>query len=244
MLNFYYQVGYSGLSILILGLIAIFMAIRGTVLVLLLKKQGLRPHGISQQIISTIQDCERKNNSAIDLAASVDPTAPAAPAVPKADSTTVHGSTVIIADDATTAIAASAIAPAAPATTDAINTTPLTPHLHTQPNRELLINTLMQVRMKGIYAAMYYLKLCAAIGPLLGLLGTVLGMVDVFSNLSSQTMPDPRMLAGGIWEALLTTVMGLSLAIPSLIVHYFLLINLRTIRNHINLALSNLSFPV
>lgn len=87
---------------------------------------------------------------------------------------------------------------------------------------------------------MYYLKLCAAIGPLLGLLGTVLGMVDVFSNLSSQTMPDPRMLAGGILEALLTTVMGLSLAIPALIGHYFLLINLRGIRNQINLALSNL----
>ena len=94
--------------------------------------------------------------------------------------------------------------------------------------------------MKGIYSSMYFLKLCAAIGPLLGLLGTVLGMVDVFSNLSAQTMPDPSMLAGGIWEALLTTVMGLTLAIPALIVHYFLLMSLRAMRNQINLSVSNI----
>ena len=65
-------------------------------------------------------------------------------------------------------------------------------------------------------------------------------MVDVFSNLSARSMPDPSMLAGGIWEALLTTVMGLTLAIPALIVHYYLLMSLRGIRNQINLAVSNI----
>lgn len=213
MLNFYYQVGYSGVCILILGLIAIFMAVRGTVLVLLLKKQGLRANGISQQIINTVQCCEYKH----------------------ANASTAQDPTTVANCAITTSSAASASNTSIKTQAAATINSNFPPN-----NRELLINTLMQVHMKGIYAAMYYLKLCAAIGPLLGLLGTVLGMVDVFSNLSSQTMPDPRMLAGGIWEALLTTVMGLSLAIPALIGHYFLLINLRWLRNQINLALSNL----
>lgn len=236
MLDFYYQVGYSGLCILILGLIAIFMAIRGTVLVLLLKKQGLRANGISQQIISTVQRCENDHASAIVTTT----TAPSAAITTSATAPITVTATTAIADTTPTTTAAANTSTTAAATSATGNAATAAPNNSATVNRELLINTLMQVRMKGIYSAMYYLKLCAAIGPLLGLLGTVLGMVDVFSNLSSQTMPDPRMLAGGILEALLTTVMGLSLAIPALIGHYFLLINLRGIRNQINLALSNL----
>lgn len=174
MMNFFYQVGYSGLAILLLGLVGLFMAIRGTVLVILVKKQSRNVNSITQEIINTV-----KQNEA--------------------------GMTQ---DNCT--------------------------------SRELIINTLMQVQLKGIYSSMYFLKLCAAVGPLLGLLGTVLGMVDVFSTLSERSMPDPSMLAGGIWEALLTTVMGLTLAIPALIVHYYLLMSLRGLRNKINLAISNI----
>lgn len=101
--------------------------------------------------------------------------------------------------------------------------------------RTTLINVLMQSELQGIYSAMYFLKLCAAVGPLLGLLGTVLGMVDVFSTLAERTFPEPGMLAGGIWQALITTVMGLSLAIPALLIHYVLLLNLRYLRNYLNL---------
>lgn len=55
--------------------------------------------------------------------------------------------------------------------------------------------------------------------PLIGLLGTVLGMIQSFSRLSSSGNVDIAMLAGGIWQALLTTAAGLSVAIPSLLAH-------------------------
>lgn len=168
MVNLFYQVGYSGLAIVLLALIAIFMAIRGIVLAYLVAKQGFAPHSVLSDIITKAQAQEQSSD---------------------------------------------------------------------QSERELVINTLMQVQLKGIYSSLYFLKLCAAIGPLLGLLGTVLGMIDVFSNLSQRAMPDANMLASGIWEALLTTVMGLTLAIPALIIHYYLLINLRAFRNKITLIL-------
>lgn len=57
----------------------------------------------------------------------------------------------------------------------------------------------------------------ASITPLLGLLGTVIGMIKVFSVITSSGVGDPSVLAGGISEALITTAAGLSVAIPSLI---------------------------
>lgn len=62
----------------------------------------------------------------------------------------------------------------------------------------------------------------AAISPLLGLLGTVIGMIQVFSVITSVGVGDPGELAGGISKALITTAAGLCIAIPSLIfVRYF-----------------------
>lgn len=55
----------------------------------------------------------------------------------------------------------------------------------------------------------------AGITPLLGLLGTVLGMIDVFSTILSQGVGDATQLAGGISQALITTAAGLTIAIPS-----------------------------
>ena len=67
------------------------------------------------------------------------------------------------------------------------------------------------------------LEMVANIAPLLGLLGTVLGMVKAFATLQQAgTQVDPSLLAGGIWEALLTTIAGLSVAIPALAAHYIL----------------------
>lgn len=57
----------------------------------------------------------------------------------------------------------------------------------------------------------------ASITPLLGLLGTVIGMIKVFAAITSVGVGDPAVLAGGISEALITTATGLSVAIPSLI---------------------------
>lgn len=60
------------------------------------------------------------------------------------------------------------------------------------------------------------LELIATIAPLLGLLGTVLGMIAAFQQLQTAgTRADPSALAGGIWEALLTTAAGMAVAIPA-----------------------------
>ncbi len=61
----------------------------------------------------------------------------------------------------------------------------------------------------------------AAIGPLLGLLGTVFGMIDIFSSLMQHGAGDPSVLAGGISVALITTAAGLTVGIPSLIFHRY-----------------------
>ncbi|MCP4408242.1 MAG: MotA/TolQ/ExbB proton channel family protein [Gammaproteobacteria bacterium] len=61
----------------------------------------------------------------------------------------------------------------------------------------------------------------AAITPLLGLLGTVVGMIQVFTAITSIGVGDPSQLAGGISQALLTTAAGISVAIPSLIFYRY-----------------------
>ena len=61
----------------------------------------------------------------------------------------------------------------------------------------------------------------AAITPLLGLLGTVIGMIKVFSAITTFGVGDPQALAEGISEALVTTAAGLSVGIPSLMFHRY-----------------------
>lgn len=61
----------------------------------------------------------------------------------------------------------------------------------------------------------------ASIAPLLGLLGTVLGMIEVFSGIMVNGVGDPNALAGGISVALITTAAGLTVAIPSLIFYRY-----------------------
>lgn len=67
----------------------------------------------------------------------------------------------------------------------------------------------------------------ATISPLLGLLGTVTGMIGVFQSVVNQASTgapvDPGLLAGGIWEALLTTAAGLVVAIPAFLGHRYII---------------------
>ena len=66
------------------------------------------------------------------------------------------------------------------------------------------------------------LEIIGQVSPLIGLLGTVIGMIDSFNELEiGGSLVDPSILAGGIWTALLTTAMGLIVAIPALISHYY-----------------------
>ena len=61
----------------------------------------------------------------------------------------------------------------------------------------------------------------ASISPLLGLLGTVIGMIKVFAVITAQGVGDPSVLAEGISEALITTAVGLTVAIPSLMFYRY-----------------------
>lgn len=73
----------------------------------------------------------------------------------------------------------------------------------------------METSLKG-------LATIAALAPLLGLLGTVIGMIRAFMVIEGQgASVSPSLLAGGIWEALLTTAAGLTVAIPCLVFHNF-----------------------
>lgn len=67
------------------------------------------------------------------------------------------------------------------------------------------------------------LYVIAGVAPLIGLLGTVMGLVKAFQKVAlAQGVVNPSLLADGIWEALLTTVVGLMIAIPAALFHYYL----------------------
>ncbi len=65
------------------------------------------------------------------------------------------------------------------------------------------------------------LKILSAVAPLLGLLGTVTGMIATFQSITLFGTGDPKLMAGGISQALITTVLGLVCAIPLLLLHNF-----------------------
>lgn len=72
--------------------------------------------------------------------------------------------------------------------------------------------------LKRLSKNLHLLELTGKIAPMIGLLGTVIGMVEAFRELSSvKGLVDPSLLAGGIWEALITTVAGLFVGIPALV---------------------------
>ena len=73
-------------------------------------------------------------------------------------------------------------------------------------------------QLEGLRSYLRVLEVIASLSPLLGLFGTVLGMIDAFQRLQEAgTQVNPAILSGGIWEALLTTAAGLAVAIPAAI---------------------------
>ena len=84
---------------------------------------------------------------------------------------------------------------------------------------EMVREECMRLANKELYEARRGLRiidLIITIAPLVGLLGTVLGMIEAFQALQdSGAQADPSALAGGIWEALLTTAAGMGIAIPA-----------------------------
>ncbi|MCP1673165.1 biopolymer transport protein ExbB [Natronocella acetinitrilica] len=70
--------------------------------------------------------------------------------------------------------------------------------------------------LESLRSQLRSLEVIGALSPLLGLLGTVLGMIEAFRQLEAAgSRVDPALLSGGIWEALLTTAVGLAVAIPA-----------------------------
>jgi biopolymer transport protein ExbB len=90
-------------------------------------------------------------------------------------------------------------------------------------SRESEIARIGTAEIQVLESHMRGLELVSNISPLLGLLGTVQGMITVFATLShSEGGINPAQLAGGIWEALITTVAGLVVAIPCVAAYYIL----------------------
>ena len=85
------------------------------------------------------------------------------------------------------------------------------------------ITRLAKSELQKLRSFLKSLEVIATITPLLGLLGTVLGMIKAFQKLQEAgTQVDPSILSGGIWEALLTTAAGLTVAIPAFIAYTWL----------------------
>ena len=87
------------------------------------------------------------------------------------------------------------------------------------------INEAMEERASKILAKplvfVQYLQVIASIAPMMGLLGTVSGMVKAFRNIASQGLGKPELLANNISEALVTTASGLLIAIPALMAYFY-----------------------
>ena len=91
--------------------------------------------------------------------------------------------------------------------------------------REVMKESIQEAASHVIHELERYLNTLgtiAAIAPLLGLLGTVVGMIKVFAEIMAQGTGNASALAGGISEALITTAAGLMVAIPALAMHRYL----------------------
>lgn len=78
-------------------------------------------------------------------------------------------------------------------------------------------------QLESLRSHLRTLEVIATLSPLLGLLGTVLGMIEAFQQLeAAANQIDPGVLSGGIWQALLTTAVGLGVAIPVVLAHSWL----------------------
>lgn len=87
---------------------------------------------------------------------------------------------------------------------------------------ELLLDEAITREVPDLEKGLSMIKLFAAVAPLLGLLGTVTGMIATFQAISLFGTGDPKLMANGISQALITTMLGLSVAIPLLFLYNLL----------------------
>ena len=97
--------------------------------------------------------------------------------------------------------------------------------INSRHGRQIMKESIEEVASHEIHEMERYLNALgtvAAVAPLMGLLGTVIGMIKVFAEIMAQGTGQANLLAGGISEALITTAAGLVVAIPALICHRIL----------------------
>ncbi|MDJ0909567.1 MAG: MotA/TolQ/ExbB proton channel family protein [Woeseiaceae bacterium] len=93
---------------------------------------------------------------------------------------------------------------------------------NTQADTETLELKLSEAALKempGLTKGLLFIKVISVVAPLMGLLGTVTGMIKTFQTITLYGAGDPKMMAGGISQALMTTVLGLVVAIPMVLLH-------------------------
>ena len=94
---------------------------------------------------------------------------------------------------------------------------------------ELKLDEAILREQSGIEEFLWAVKVVSVAAPLMGLLGTVTGMINTFQAITLFGTGDPKLMAGGISEALVTTMLGLVVAIPLVLLHSLLKITSRRI---------------
>ena len=97
-------------------------------------------------------------------------------------------------------------------------------HAHVaQSTREEIVNREASEQLARLEKRINWLSIIGTLAPMIGLLGTVIGLVEAFYQIEQQGgQVQPGDLASGIWTALLTTVFGLIVALPTLAIYHFL----------------------
>ncbi len=107
----------------------------------------------------------------------------------------------------------------------------------TRASLESRISQAGSMELKRLTRHMHYLELIGKIAPMIGLSGTVLGLAKTFQTVAStRGFADANILAGGIWEALITTVVGLFIAIPALIFYHLYDNGIRSLAHEMKIA--------
>lgn len=98
-----------------------------------------------------------------------------------------------------------------------------------------------QLEVNGMERGLFILDIVVGAAPLIGLLGTVTGLVQSFSNFSEETgMPDPGAFIQGVALALTTTILGLTVAIPALVGNAFLSRRVESLAARLNVGVERL----
>jgi len=84
---------------------------------------------------------------------------------------------------------------------------------------ELKLSDAIFKELPALNRALLFIKIISVVAPLMGLLGTVTGMINTFQAITLYGTGDPKLMAGGISQALVTTVLGLTVAIPMVLLH-------------------------